>query len=93
MEQQISMVAVVSHVSVVQVLISYFRRSPVAKSTSVKVPMNTVIKFSPKVGGGWVESQHNLLPSYSTVDNINSSNSNDKLIDSPIWGDQKKRLS
>lgn len=62
MEQQVSPVLVVSHVSVIQVLLAYFRRTPIEQCTSIEVPMHTVIKFSPVTGGGWVESQHKLLP-------------------------------
>mmetsp|Transcript_31279 Transcript_31279/g.30127 ORF Transcript_31279/g.30127 Transcript_31279/m.30127 type:complete len:502 (-) Transcript_31279:209-1714(-) len=62
MEQQVCPVLVVSHVSVIQVLLAYFRRTPVEECTSIEVPMNTVIKFSPVTGGGWVESQENVLP-------------------------------
>ena len=62
MEQQVSPVLVVSHVSVIQVLLAYFRRTPIEQCTSIEVPMHTVIKFSPVTGGGWIESQHKLLP-------------------------------
>jgi hypothetical protein len=96
MEQQVSMVAVVSHVSVIQVLMSYFRRTPIDKCTSNEVPMNTVIKFTPVSGGGWTESQHRLCPSL-----INNDNNHDDCLDEqdslsedashehipPIWGD------
>merc|ERR1712151_302474 len=81
MEQQVVPVLVVSHVSVIQVLLSYFRHSPIEKCTSIEVPMNTVIKLSPVNGGGWTESQIPIL--------------HDKLLDSqssigssaPIWTD------
>merc|ERR1711862_304095 len=61
MEQQVVPVLVVSHVSVIQVLLSYFRNTPIEKCTSIEVPMNTVIKISPVNGGGWTESQIPLL--------------------------------
>jgi broad specificity phosphatase PhoE len=89
MEQQVNMVAVVSHVSVIQVLMSYFRRTPIDKCTSNEVPMNTVIKFTPVSGGGWTESQHRLC--HSLTDDIHSeSGSEDASHDErppPIWGD------
>ena len=56
------MVVLVSHVSVIQVLMSYFRQTPIDKCSSNEVPMNTVIKFTPVSGGGWTESQHKLGP-------------------------------
>lgn len=84
MEQQVNMVVVVSHVSVIQVLMSYFRKTPIDKCTSNEVPMNTVIKFTPVSGGGWTESQHNLCPS----DELDSQGSEDSSHDNqPIWGD------
>lgn len=67
MEQQVCPVLVVSHVSVIQVLMAYFRRTPVEQCTSIEVPMNTVIKFAPVTGGGWIESQHNILPDEEVV--------------------------
>jgi broad specificity phosphatase PhoE len=87
MEQQVNMVAVVSHISVLQALIAYFRRSPVHRCSSIQVPMHTVIKFTPVTGGGWVESQHLLL----AFENNASHGANPH--DVPIWGDQSiKRL-
>eukprot|EP00555_Chaetoceros_dichaeta_P011498 CAMPEP_0198263220 /NCGR_PEP_ID=MMETSP1447-20131203/11606_1 /TAXON_ID=420782 /ORGANISM="Chaetoceros dichaeta, Strain CCMP1751" /LENGTH=535 /DNA_ID=CAMNT_0043951737 /DNA_START=231 /DNA_END=1835 /DNA_ORIENTATION=- len=62
MEQQVNMVCVVSHISVLQVLIAYFRRTPIEKCASIRVPMHTVIKFTPVTGGSWSESQHALDP-------------------------------
>eukprot|EP00566_Odontella_aurita_P000094 CAMPEP_0113572586 /NCGR_PEP_ID=MMETSP0015_2-20120614/26169_1 /TAXON_ID=2838 /ORGANISM="Odontella" /LENGTH=864 /DNA_ID=CAMNT_0000475619 /DNA_START=56 /DNA_END=2650 /DNA_ORIENTATION=- /assembly_acc=CAM_ASM_000160 len=61
MEQQVGPVVVVSHVSVIQALVAYFRSTPVQKCTSIEVPLHTVIKFTPSRGGGWVESRHKLL--------------------------------
>jgi broad specificity phosphatase PhoE len=52
---------VVGHVSVLQVLLSYFRATPISKCMDIQVPMHTVMKFEPLRGGGWLESQHVLL--------------------------------
>jgi len=83
MEQQVNMVLVVSHVSVIQVLMSYFRKTPIDKCTSNEVPMNTVIKFTPVSGGGWTESQHRLCD-----DEIESDGSEEKSPGQlPIWSD------
>jgi broad specificity phosphatase PhoE len=61
-EQQLGLATIVSHVSVLQVLISYFRSTPIQKCMDVEVPLHTVFKFTPLRGGGWLESQHVLLP-------------------------------
>jgi len=60
MEQQVVPVLVVSHVSVIQVLLSYFRNTNIAKSSSIQVPMHTIIRLDPVGGGGWMESQISL---------------------------------
>ena len=62
-EQQVGPVLVVSHVSVLQVLVAYFRNAPVENCTSIALPLNTVLKFTPAKGGGWQESQHVVLNS------------------------------
>ena len=53
---------VVSHVSVLQVLVSYFRSTPVTECTGIDIPMHTVLKFVPLRGGGWLETHHELGP-------------------------------
>mmetsp|Transcript_4887 Transcript_4887/g.10523 ORF Transcript_4887/g.10523 Transcript_4887/m.10523 type:complete len:652 (+) Transcript_4887:105-2060(+) len=62
-EQQVGPVLVISHVSVLQVLVAYFRNTPVEDCTSIALPLNTVLKFTPAKGGGWQESQHRVLNS------------------------------
>jgi len=90
MEQQLNMVCVVSHLSVLQVLIAYFRGVPIEKCTSIQVPMHTVIKFTPVTGGAWTESQHKIGPNDSKVGHLRS----DSLgVESPIWGDHCSRNS
>ena len=59
-EQQVIPTLVVSHVSILQCLMAYFRNTPVEKCMSIEVPMHTVIKFEPARGGGWQESWHPL---------------------------------
>jgi len=90
MEQQVIPVLVVSHVSVIQVLLSYFRNTPVQKSSSIKVPMHTIIKLVPSIGGGWTEYQFPLLDEQS----MSQSSPQSSIIDSspqepmpPIWTD------
>ena len=62
LEQQVTPTLVVSHASVLQMLIAYFRNSPVENCMDIDVPLHTVIKFTPARGGGWSESTHKLAP-------------------------------
>ena len=64
-EQQVGPVLVVSHISILQVLVAYFRATPVEDCTSIALPMNTVIKFTPSKGGGWQESRASAVISSS----------------------------
>ena len=82
MEQQVNMVVLVSHISVIQVLLSYFRQTPVAQCSSNEVPMNTVIKFTPVSGGGWTESQHKLGPD---IEDQNAYQNSDSGSDDAIY--------
>lgn len=88
MEQQLGPAVVVSHVSVLQVLVSYFRSTPVAECTGIEIPMHTVLKFVPLRGGGWLESQHKLLPDDEESEICNDSPAPQK----PIWGDSRSCL-
>jgi Histidine phosphatase superfamily (branch 1) len=99
MEQQTAPVLIVSHVSVLQALIAYFRQSPADQCMNIEVPMHTVLKFTPSRGGGWVESRHELLPdegilnSSKAIANVTSESElsalscSDHVASSPIWGD------
>ena len=82
MEQQLGPTVVVTHVSVLQVLVSYFRSTPVGKCTEIEIPMHTVLKFVPLRGGGWLESHHKLSPEQAEV----------RLAKQPIWGDSRSCL-
>lgn len=62
MEQQVIPTLVVSHVSVLQMLVAYLRKSPVEEAMQIEVPLHTVLKFTPARGGGWKESCHELAP-------------------------------
>lgn len=98
-EQQVSPVLVVSHVSVLQSLVAYFRGSPVENCMSIEVPIHTVIKFTPSRGGGWKESRHPLLPEEQSlqvevplVSSVASELSTltvggENFCSTPIWGD------
>ncbi|KAL3905860.1 MAG: hypothetical protein SGILL_009507, partial [Bacillariaceae sp.] len=109
LEQQVIPTLVVSHVSVLQMLIAYFRRSPVAEAMQIEVPLHSVIKFSPVRGGGWKESIHHLAPVYegpvSAPSTPNrplvefegmervSSGIMDPMSPTPIWGDHMRKPS
>ena len=62
LEQQVTPTLVVSHVSVLQMLMAYFRNSPVEQCMDIDIPLHCVIKFTPARGGGWKESAHELAP-------------------------------
>jgi broad specificity phosphatase PhoE len=93
-EQQVTPTLVVSHVSILQCLMSYFRNTPVELCTGIEVPMHTVVKFTPVRGGGWSETHHPLfgadeegkgmipVTSESEFSQVTFSGS-----DSPIWTD------
>jgi broad specificity phosphatase PhoE len=88
-EQQLGPAVIVSHVSVLQVLVSYFRGTPIQECMDIEIPMHTVMKFTPLRGGGWMEGQHALLPddSVEVVDPI------DKCAEpEPIWTDSRSCL-
>jgi len=57
-EQQVVPTLLVSHVSILQCLMAYFRNTRVEKCMEIEVPLHTVIKFTPVRGGGWSESHH-----------------------------------
>jgi broad specificity phosphatase PhoE len=102
LEQQVVPTLVVSHVSVLQVLIAYFRNSPVENCMSIEVPLHTVIKFTPVQGGGWSESCHPLCPadngslvmpqvvSESEMSNLTLEECLSPRITTPIWGDHMR---
>ena len=61
LEQQVIPSLVVSHVSILQCLMAYFRNAPIEKCMSIEIPMHTVVKYEPVRGGGWKESFHRLF--------------------------------
>lgn len=78
-EQQVGPVLAVSHVSILQVLVAYFRGTPVESCTSIALPLNTVLKFTPSKGGGWQESQ------FRAVLSLNPSHCDLKSMDDGIY--------
>ena len=65
----------------------------------IEVPMNTVFKFVPLRGGGWLESKHVLLKDHKADNTTNNDESpavwdgsshSDARADKdvPIWGDR-----
>jgi hypothetical protein len=106
LEQQVIPTLVVSHVSCLQVLIAYFRTSPVEKCMEIEVPLHTVLKFTPARGGGWTESQHFLCPAddgpllppvtsiSSEMSNVTFENCSITCPSSPpFWGDHIRKSS
>jgi len=84
-EQQVGPVLVVSHVSVLQVLVAYFRNTPVENCTSIAIPLNTILKFTPSKGGGWQESQRCVLKSDATSHcDLNSMDNDVYFHDTPL---------
>ena len=108
LEQQVIPTLVVSHVSVLQMLIAYLRKSPVEEAMQIEVPLHTVLKFAPARGGGWQESCHELAPVYARsnsfcgkkvsiegMEEINKHNGVERVPvpPSPIWGDHMRHSS
>lgn len=109
LEQQVIPTLVVSHVSTLQVLIAYFRKSPVEKCMHIEVPLHSVLKFTPARGGGWTEEVVQLSPvlerstssqrgEYKFNGDDQSSHSRKSITSttaplSPIWGDHMRRVS
>ena len=85
MEQQLGLAVVISHVSILQVLVSYFRSSPVSECMDIEIPMHTVLKFTPLRGGGWLESQHVLI-SDGAEEPTNAD------VTEPIWSDSRSEM-
>lgn len=67
LEQQVVPTLVVSHVSVLQLLVAYFRNSPVEECMEIDIPLHTVIKFTPARGGSWSESIHPLASEVPSI--------------------------
>mmetsp|Transcript_7447 Transcript_7447/g.20652 ORF Transcript_7447/g.20652 Transcript_7447/m.20652 type:complete len:668 (+) Transcript_7447:64-2067(+) len=88
-EQQLGPALVVSHVSVLQVLVSYFRNTPIRQCMDIQIPMHTVLKFTPLRGGGWLESQHTLLDDDSPEVASTAEKTNAESPSKPIWGDSR----
>ena len=90
MEQSITPVLVVSHVSVIQILLAYFRGTSVTECTKITVPMHTVIKLRPVMGGSWLE-EHEEICDVDKNGTVRVNKHPEKRIISdktkPIWDD------
>jgi hypothetical protein len=107
LEQQVIPTLIVSHVSTLQMLIAYFRKSPVREAMTIEVPLHTVLKFTPVRGGGWTESQHELAPVYERTSSFiahrvsiegmdkvaTETDQQQPVSPSPIWGDHLRKPS
>ena len=89
-EQQLGLAVVVSDVSALQVLVSYFRSTPIHNCMDIEIPMHCVLKFEPLRGGGWLESRHELLPDRDTLETTSAVE--DRPCGDPIWGDSRSCL-
>jgi broad specificity phosphatase PhoE len=102
MEQQISPVLVVSHVSVLQCMLSYFRGSSVRSCASIAFPMDTVVEMTPVMGGGWKETRYVLCEAPAlTRENLDRDalrrSCSDAALNTagdehPIWGDAPRGM-
>eukprot|EP00405_Crypthecodinium_cohnii_P020539 CAMPEP_0206467092 /NCGR_PEP_ID=MMETSP0324_2-20121206/28844_1 /ASSEMBLY_ACC=CAM_ASM_000836 /TAXON_ID=2866 /ORGANISM="Crypthecodinium cohnii, Strain Seligo" /LENGTH=545 /DNA_ID=CAMNT_0053940325 /DNA_START=107 /DNA_END=1744 /DNA_ORIENTATION=+ len=54
-------VLIVSHITVLQLLLSYFLGTPVEDSWKMPVPKDTVLEVSPTCGGSFVVQEHQLI--------------------------------
>eukprot|EP00300_Choanocystis_sp_HF-7_P031119 c40221_g1_i1.p1 GENE.c40221_g1_i1~~c40221_g1_i1.p1 ORF type:complete len:550 (+),score=109.74 c40221_g1_i1:31-1650(+) len=54
-------VVVVSHVTVLQVLLAYFKQVPIREACDLSVPMHSVIELSPQKDGTWQETLYSLF--------------------------------
>jgi broad specificity phosphatase PhoE len=102
-EQEVVPTLVVSHVSILQCLMAYFRNTRVEQCMSIEVPLHTVIKFTPVRGGGWSESHHpfydvplegdlekrqsHSVGILNTHMDVDQSNHSESCSSLPIWGD------
>lgn len=68
-------VLLVSHISVLQLFVAYFKGVPIEDAWQVSIPKNTVLEISPTSGGGFLYSEHPLsaVPLPETSDASTSS--------------------
>mmetsp|Transcript_42943 Transcript_42943/g.103923 ORF Transcript_42943/g.103923 Transcript_42943/m.103923 type:complete len:607 (+) Transcript_42943:70-1890(+) len=101
LEQQVIPTLVVSHVSTLQLLVAYFRNTPVEEAMTIEVPLHSVIKFTPARGGGWSETQVPLSPVFERA-NSEVAVQNSLTIEgmgelggrkTPFWGDHMRSSS
>jgi len=78
-EQQVIPTLCVSHISNLQVLIAYFRNTPVQDCPLIEVPLHNVFKFEPVRGGGFKESQYSLITNTAEVDTTTNNNASSTI--------------
>jgi len=101
LEQQVIPTLVVSHVGTLQLLMAYFRNSPVEEAMTIEVPLHSVIKFTPARGGGWSETQIPLSPVYERANSELSARKSARIegmeelrsSKTPFWGDHMRKPS
>eukprot|EP00924_Labyrinthula_sp_SR-Ha-C_P002721 maker-scaffold_13-snap-gene-5.2-mRNA-1 protein AED:0.08 eAED:0.09 QI:0/1/0.75/1/1/1/4/94/801 len=57
-EQQTSPVLIIGHISTLQTLMAYFRKTPVDHSVNISIPLHTAIELQPLAGGLWREKRY-----------------------------------
>jgi len=82
-EQQTMPVLVVSHVSVLQVLLCYFMKKPISEAPNIEIPLHTVIELQPTIGGPWIETRTELVPPADGADGGGVGARTDSLLDMP----------
>jgi broad specificity phosphatase PhoE len=90
LEQEIVPTLVVSHVSILQCLMAYFRNTRVERCMSIAVPLHTVIKFTPVRGGGWSESSH---PFYDVPKEVLDQTMSNATAATLTWEDSSRSMN
>jgi len=60
-------VLIVSHITVLQLLLAYFNGTPVEDAWRLPFPKNAVVEMTPTLGGGFRCSEHILAPACASV--------------------------
>jgi len=65
-------VLIVSHITTLQVLLSYFKGLPLEEAWKLSLPKDVVVEVSPTEGGGFLTKDYNLASSEGYVVALNS---------------------
>jgi len=67
-EMSTTPVLIVSHITVLQLLVAYFRAVPIEEAWQLRVARNTVFEAVPSLGGGYLCSEHSLRVESSSAE-------------------------